>query len=258
MSRLRSGKSVGDELAFELVEKPLARDRTWYARLWYEMIRLPSFVLLTALSDFRAGGRHHIPATGGALLISNHVSYLDVFVLGLSFPRPLNYVARSTLFVPILGPLIRWGGGFPINREGMGASGLKETLRRLRKGGIVLLFPEGTRSADGRLMDLKSGISVLARKARVPIIPAAIAGTFDAWPRDQWLPRPHSLRIEYGPAIDPAVIADLPSEDLTRLLQERLLDCHRLALLSLAWDRGIEPPGTDSLPEPKMELPEGR
>src|SRR5438128_8984984 len=115
-------------------------------RAWYEFLRLCTALLFVATGTLRVSGRHQMPATGGALLVSNHLSYLDVFVLGVTQPRPLNYVARSTLFVPVLGALIRSVGGFPIQREGMGASGLKETLRRLRGGGIVLLFPEGTRS----------------------------------------------------------------------------------------------------------------
>src|SRR5439155_2031754 len=133
----------------------------------------------------RATRRRNVSRSGGAILVSNHLSHLDVFALGLSFPRPLNYVARSTLFFPPLGALIRSVGGFPIQREGMGAQGLKETLRRLRAGGIVTLFPEGTRSRDGELGPLKSGIAVLASRARVPIIPAALAGTFEAWPRSR-------------------------------------------------------------------------
>lgn len=220
-----------------------AHDRSWLSRLWYTVVQLTAFVVFTATGGFRAGGRHHIPAAGGVLLISNHVSFLDVFVMGSSVHRQLNFVARSTLFLPVLGPLMRSVGAFPIQREGMGVSGLKETLRRLRNGGIVLLFPEGTRSEDGRLCILKSGISVLAKRARVPIVPAAMAGSFEAWPRDRRLPRPHPIRIEYGPAIHPAEIAGLAPEAVTALLHDRILDCHLRAVRGLAGDRGIEPPG---------------
>src|SRR5262249_50732892 len=145
-------------------------DRSWPARLWYRLVQFSVATLLSATGGLRSSGRENIPATGGVLLVSNHLSHLDVFVLGILVPRPLNYVARSTLFRPILGPLIRSVGGFPIQREGMGASGLKETLRRLRNDGIVVLFPEGTRSATGELGELKSGIAVLAVKAQVPIV----------------------------------------------------------------------------------------
>ncbi len=156
--------------------------RVWASALWYRFVRYSVSTLLVATGGFRASGTHHLPKTGAVLLVSNHLSYLDVFVLGLPLPRMLNYVARSTLFLPVLGPLIRSVGGFPIQREGMGASGLKETLRRLRNGGVVTLFPEGTRSRDGELGELKQGIATLAARAGVPVVPAGIAGTFEAWP----------------------------------------------------------------------------
>ncbi len=140
------------------------------------------------------------------MLVANHVSFLDVFVLGIPLRRPLNYVARSTLFVPGLGFLMRSVGAFPIQREGMGASGMKETLRRLRSGGIVTLFPEGTRSADGELGPLKHGIAVLVSRAGVPVVPAGIAGTFEILaqvaPDSYPLPRSHSLRPADHPRRD--------------------------------------------------------
>jgi cytidylate kinase len=220
-----------------------AHDRPWLARVWYESVRLCAGVLFVATGGLRVTGKHLMPPSGGALLVSNHMSYLDVFVLGLSQPRPLNYVARSTLFVPVLASLIRSVGGFPIQREGVGASGFREILRRVRAGGIVLLFPEGTRSPDGRLGEIRSGIALLASKARVPVVPAALAGTFEAWPRGRSLPWPHPIRVVYGPPILPADLAGLPSQAITALITDRIVACRRAAFLALARDLELEPPG---------------
>lgn len=214
--------------------EPAARDRSRLALLWYRLVQATATTLLAATGGLRATGRENVPATGGALMVSNHLSHLDVFILGIPLARPLNYVARSTLFFPPLGILIRSVGGFPIQREGMGAQGLKETLRRLRKGGIVLLFPEGTRSRDGELGELKSGISVLAARARVPVIPAAVAGTFEAWPRSRPFPRPHPIRVQYGRPISPEELAGLDANAVTELIRARILECQAEAT------RGIE------------------
>ena len=178
---------------------------------------------------------------GPMVIVANHLSYLDSFVLGIPAKRPLYYVARSTLFFPPLGALIRSVGGFPIQREGMGASGLKETLRRLRNGGVVILFPEGTRSPDGSLQELKSGIAVLAARAKVPILPAAVAGTFEGWPRNQKFPRPHPGRVEYGPAIQPEELVGLRTEAITALIRDRIDQCRREAVKGLARDLGTAP-----------------
>jgi 1-acyl-sn-glycerol-3-phosphate acyltransferase len=212
-------------------------DRSIWALGWYRVVQSFVRVLCFALGGFRATGRENIPAAGAGILVSNHLSHLDVFLLGLPLRRPLNYVARSTLFLPGLGFLIRSVGGFPIQREGMGAAGLKETLKRLRAGGIVALFPEGTRSQDGELGELKSGIAVLAKRARAPIIPAGIAGTFEAWPRHRRFPRPHALRIHFGPPIAPEAIDGLEPDAVVQLMRESIVSCIREARDGLARDR---------------------
>jgi 1-acyl-sn-glycerol-3-phosphate acyltransferase len=219
------------------------RDRSILALIWYRIVQVVVVVLLSAFYGLRVTGRKNVPEDGPALLISNHLSYLDVFLLGILLPRPLNYVARSTLFVPVLGGFIRSVGGFPIQREGLGASGMKETLRRLRNGGIVALFPEGTRSVDGELGEIKAGIALLASRAKVAVVPAAVAGTFESWPRGRRWPRPHPLRIHFGPAMSTDQIAGPGPDAVVALIREGLLGCQRVARRGLAGDLGLDPPG---------------
>jgi 1-acyl-sn-glycerol-3-phosphate acyltransferase len=176
--------------------------------IWYRLVQYLIATLAAALLRWRATGGRNVPESGGVLLVSNHLSYLDVIFLGIPLRRPLNYVARSTLFVPVLAFLMRSVGGFPIQREGMGASGIKETLRRLRAGGIVTLFPEGTRSLDGELGPLKPGIAVLVSRAGVPVVPVGLAGTSEMWPRSAGflsLTRSESIMVDrFSPKTCPA------------------------------------------------------
>jgi 1-acyl-sn-glycerol-3-phosphate acyltransferase len=218
-------------------------DRTRLAFLWYRMIQWFFSTLLASTCGLRATGRENIPPKGAAMLVSNHLSHLDVLVLGILLDRPLNYVARSTLFFFPLGLFIKSLGAFPIQRDGIGAQGLKETLRRLKRGGIVALFPEGTRTLDGELGELKQGIALLATKAGVPILPAAIAGTFEAWPRSQILPTHHPIHVHFGRPIPPEQVKSLGPEALTALIRERILECQAIAREGLARLSGAEVAG---------------
>jgi 1-acyl-sn-glycerol-3-phosphate acyltransferase len=218
------------------VQDGTQRDRTTALLLWYRFARLVCATMSAAIWRWRATGQGNVPDSGGTLLVCNHVSFLDVFFVAFPLQRPLNYVARSTLFVPLLGPLMRSVGGFPIQRDGLGAAGMKETLRRLRAGGIVTLFPEGTRSRDGQLGSLKPGIAALVARVGVPVVPAGLAGAFEIWPRSRLLPIPHPVRIHYGRPILPGELAGLDMESVTALIRERMRESHTVACRALERD----------------------
>lgn len=213
-------------------------DRSRISLLWYRGVKAVVSTWMAAIGGCRSTGWRNMPESGGVILVSNHLSYLDVFILGIGVRRPLNYVARSTLFLPGLGTLIRSVGGFPIQREGMGASGMKETLKRLRAGGVVTLFPEGTRSRDGELGEMKAGIALLVSRAAVPVVPVGLAGTFRAWPRGRLLPRPHPIRVHYGPPILPTDLEGLDPRAVTALIRERMAESIEEARRGLARDLG--------------------
>ena len=202
----------------------------WSSSRWPRSSRQPA---ACARVDARTS-----PRPGGVLLVSNHLSHLDVFVLGILVPRPLNYVARSTLFLPLLGPLIRSVGGFPIQREGMGASGLKETLRRLRNGGIVVLFPEGTRSIDGELGELKPGSPYWphgrgCRSFRQPWRARSRPG-----PAGDPSPGPTRSGSTTAPHYSPRRSPDLDPEAIVALIRTRMLACQQVARDGLQRDLG--------------------
>lgn len=171
-----------------------------------------------------------MPKEGGALVLSNHQSHLDPVLVGSACNRRLNYLARDSLFgfAPFRW-LIRSLDAIPIDREGLGLSGLKETLRRLRRGELVLMFPEGTRTRDGEVASLKPGFCALAKRAGVPLVPVAIDGAFAAWPRGRALPLPAAICVQFGPPIWPDESKGLTDEELIALIERRLRAAHAAA-----------------------------
>ncbi len=144
-----------------------------------------------------------VPMTGPVILASNHASFLDPPLIGAGFNRMVNYLARNTLFdSPIAGALLRSWKVVPVDREGGGGAGLKAILDRLLGGGIILLFPEGTRTNDGRLRSAKSGVGLTVIKSTAPVVPVRVFGTFEAYGRHLKIPRPCRLVVKYGIPMD--------------------------------------------------------
>ena len=154
-----------------------------------------------ARAVFRTRIEHveRIPAVGPVILASNHASLADPPLIGGSVPRAVSFLARDTLFqIPILGWYIRKLNAVPVNREGGGGAGLKAILDRLHAGSAILLFPEGTRTADGRLRPARSGIGLTVIKSGAPVIPMRLHGTFEAWGRHRRFPGPGRFRVVVG------------------------------------------------------------
>jgi 1-acyl-sn-glycerol-3-phosphate acyltransferase len=144
--------------------------------------------------------------------------------------REASFMARDTLFVnPPFKRLIESLNAFPVRRGTADLGAIKEALRRLKKGGLLILFPEGTRSEDGRIKPLLPGLGAIAKKSRVPLVPTLIDGMVQAWPRGYTLPAPGDVIVEYDTPVPPAEYADLSVEALMNLLHDRLTDMqHRL------------------------------
>lgn len=204
--------------------------RSLAKRLWYVFLRLVCRMTGVVLFAVRCEGREHIPASGGVLVVSNHQSHFDPVLVGLACNRRMNYLARQTLFrfAPFRW-LIKSLDAIPIDRDGLGMAGLKETLRRLKYEEMVLMFPEGTRTRDGKVAPLKPGFSVLVKKTGVPVLPVAIEGAFEAWPRWQRFPRLGVIQLQFGRPISPEESQQCDDRQLIALVQQRIEECHALA-----------------------------
>jgi 1-acyl-sn-glycerol-3-phosphate acyltransferase len=206
----------------------------WLSYLWYELAFWLSLAGMLLGFSLRIRGRRHIPRTGPVLLIANHQSFLDPPLIGLAAPRHLRYLARKTLFRHwCFGALIRSLHAVPIDQDGIGKEGLKTILQQLQAGKAVLVFPEGERTLDGQLGQLRPGIQLLIKRVKAPIVPIGIAGAHAAWQRSRAFPIPsplflpatrRTLAVSVGPPLDGEHFAKLPRE---QVLAELFLELQR-------------------------------
>jgi 1-acyl-sn-glycerol-3-phosphate acyltransferase len=180
--------------------------------------------LFRVLFTYDCLGEENIPASGPAVVASNHPSYLDPVLLSLQVQRPIRFMAWDALFrVPLLGALIRTFGAFPVDtRRGKGREAYERAKALVLAGEVVGLFPEGRRSSAGWMeTSLREGAARLAWETGAPLVPATIAGAYRAWPSFAALPRPARIRVRYHEAIDPTAYRALPEEQaLPALLDE--------------------------------------
>ncbi|NCF56779.1 MAG: 1-acyl-sn-glycerol-3-phosphate acyltransferase [Planctomycetia bacterium] len=197
----------------------------------YRLIRGTAWFFCKILFRHRVRGHENIPKEGPFLLAVNHSSNLDPILAGTSVKRPMAYMARSTLFSPApMGWIMRNVNALPVEREGLGIAGFRAILDHLEAGGGALIFPEGTRSADGRLKRFKGGIVRLANLAQVPVVPAYISGAARAMRRGNRLPRPLNTEITFGECIDKEVFSEEDNglEVLRKAIEDLVQDDHRL------------------------------
>jgi 1-acyl-sn-glycerol-3-phosphate acyltransferase len=148
---------------------------------------------------WRVYNPERVPQNGGVILAANHASYLDPPLVGAGLKRPINYLARESLFrFPVMGAVLHSWNAVPVDRDGGGARGLKNILDRLFDGGGIILFPEGTRSRGGKLQPARSGIGLTVIKSDAVVIPVRTFGTFEAWGRNQKIPLPKRVAVKYG------------------------------------------------------------
>jgi 1-acyl-sn-glycerol-3-phosphate acyltransferase len=171
-------------------------------------------------------GLENIPARGGYIVAANHVSHLDPPIVGLHLPHQVSFFARKTLWKP---GFPSWWldavGTIPVDRDGGADLGaMKRVLATLRSGKSIILFPEGTRSPDGRLRPAKPGIGMIACKSGAPVVPARIFGSFDAFGRGGRLRLGVPVSVTYGPALPPAAYDPGEGRDRYARAAERIMN----------------------------------
>ena len=184
--------------------------------------RLTSFTF-DILGKLETHGNENIPRRGGALILCNHVSYLDPFIVGSAANRELHFMARHDSFeMPVIGKLIAIHNAYPVRRGTADRAALRHTISLLKSGKVVLIFPEGTRSVDGTLGKAHGGVSFIAHNAEVPAIPAYVKGTI--LPRNaKWI-QPAQLSVTFGTPIDFTAVKQIEDKrELYRRMGEQIM-----------------------------------
>jgi 1-acyl-sn-glycerol-3-phosphate acyltransferase len=182
--------------------------------------RFVSRIISMLLFRLRVSGQTRIPKTGGVLMITNHQSFLDPWLLGIAPSRQLHYMARDSLFK---GGFLTWlmelWNVFPVKRGSADLGAIRTAVERLDSGFLVNIFPEGTRSEDGSLGTIAGGFSLILNRTKtdVALLPTLIEGAYEAWPRNAKFPRiftTNAIRIRHGTPIPAAAWRELSPEDL--------------------------------------------
>ena len=193
----------------------------------YHFIHLLIYIITKPLFRYKAIGTRHIPKKGGAILASNHASYVDPFFVGLGVVRRINYLAKKELFSSrvtsyFLRNLFRV---IPIDREQMDRTTLKTIYGHLRSNEILLMFPEGTRSYDGSLQEAKMGIGMIAYNTQAPIIPVYISGSHAILPRDAKRVHLKQCSVYFGSPVNlDELYTQRKSKELYKTISENIME----------------------------------
>lgn len=193
-------------------------------------LRLSIFMLIRVLYRLRFRGRQSVPARGAALVVCNHVSFMDALILGGGCPRPLRFLMDRPIYEsPWLNWFFRIAGAIPVDSERCDPGGVRRALdevsHALRQGEVVMLFPEGRLTSDGEMQRFRRGVDIILARDPVPVVPAGLAGLWGSWTSNRggkaltkW-PRRFRARValHFG---DPIPVGEAKRADMERRVIE--------------------------------------
>ena len=199
---------------------------TWF---WYARWVCRVFCIL--FFRLRTYGLKNVPTKGAFVLISNHQSFLDPLFCGTPLKKHLHFLARDTLFTNrFFGWLISSVNTIPVRQGEADLPAIRKVITKLKEGRSVCLFPEGTRTSDGKITPFKPGLGLLCRRGQAAIVPVVIDGAFECWPRHKKIFSPGSkISVCYGKTLTPEQVKEMDNrqlaDNLTRTLRRMQNDC---------------------------------
>ena len=211
----------------------------WYVIFWWDFCCLLCELWIRIVYRSRFIGRERVPTSGPVLFLSNHQSFYDPMLNGgLVANRQFSAIASAHLFkFKPFGWLIHSFGAVPVSASAGDKGSLKAALKELQSGRCVLIYPEGTRCDDGYLAEFQRGMSLLLKRSKATVLPIAIEGAFDVWPRGRTLPRLRGRMIALAgtPRSTEEMLAEGPDQALKTLRGE--IDALRLEARTMLRDR---------------------
>lgn len=201
-------------------------------RLVYETSRFLWGLFFNYYTGYQVEGKENIPTKGPLIVVSNHVSNLDIFAVGYAFKPYVTYPGKKEAFEdPKYGIYLRAMGGFPLDRDEVDTHAAKILFELMREGRIVGIMPEGTRSLDGKIHPFKPGFVKLAIKTGAPILPIAIVGTDKVLPKWRWIPQRSRITLIIGKPID---LSKYHSKKITEKESQQIADEIRRVISELS------------------------
>ncbi|UHA72944.1 lysophospholipid acyltransferase family protein [Paenibacillus sp. 481] len=171
-------------------------------------------VIYKLLFRFEVKGLENIPKDSGVLLCSNHISNLDPPAMGIWIDRQIRFMAKQELFdIPLLGRLIKALGAFPVKRGGVSKESIRTSFQLLKDGGVMAIFPEGTRNMDGAV-EAKKGAAMIALRSGAAVVPVAICGQYKLF---------RKMKVVYGPPVDLSDLVELKGGEVLEQATERIM-----------------------------------
>ena len=190
---------------------------------WFWLARWICRVFCILFFRLHAYGRENVPDKGAFVLVGNHQSYLDPIFCGVPLRRHLWFLARDTLWKNrFFGRLIASVNTIPVKRAKADLSAMKKIIGKLKEGNGVCLFPEGTRTSNGKIATFKPGLGLLCRRSEAAVVPVMVDGAFECWPRHKKIFSRGSIVVCYGKAISAEQVKKMNDRELAGNLTDTL------------------------------------